>query len=91
MLQRLLSHDLPRSPWLALALLLVLVVLAFAPFLFEGARAMSVARARSSAAPVEASPSTMTSAARPPMRTAILASSSGRDIRNRSSVGRWMV
>jgi branched-chain amino acid transport system permease protein len=43
MLQRLLSHDLPRSPWLALALLAVLVVLAFAPFLFEGARAMSVA------------------------------------------------
>ena len=43
MLQRLLSHDLPRSPWLSLALLAVLVVLAFAPFLFEGARAMSVA------------------------------------------------
>jgi branched-chain amino acid transport system permease protein len=43
MLDRLLSHDPPRSRWLAVALLAVLVVLALAPFLFEGARAMSVA------------------------------------------------
>ena len=43
MLDRLLSHDPPRSRWLAAALLVVLVVLALAPFLFEGARAMSVA------------------------------------------------
>ena len=43
MLQRLLSHDLPRSPWLSLALLAVLVVLAFAPFLFEGPYGVIVA------------------------------------------------
>jgi branched-chain amino acid transport system permease protein len=43
MLNRLLSHDLPRSRWLALALLGVLVVLAFAPFLFPGAKSISVA------------------------------------------------
>jgi len=42
MLDRLLSHDLPRSRWLALALVLVLLTLAAAPFLFPGAKSMSV-------------------------------------------------
>jgi branched-chain amino acid transport system permease protein len=42
-LNRLLSHDLPRSRWLALALLLVVLGLAFAPFLFPGSKALSVA------------------------------------------------
>ena len=32
MLNRLLSHDLPRSRWLALALLLIVLALAAAPF-----------------------------------------------------------
>lgn len=43
MLNRLLSHDLPRSKLLALALVIVLVALAAAPFLFPGAKALSVA------------------------------------------------
>ena len=43
MLQRLLSHDLPRSRWLAALLVIVFVALALAPFLFPGAKAMSVA------------------------------------------------
>jgi len=43
MINRLLSHDLPRSRWLAAALLLILVTLALAPFLFPGARGISVA------------------------------------------------
>lgn len=43
MLNRLLSHDLPRSRWLALALVVVLVALAVAPFVFPGAKALSVA------------------------------------------------
>ncbi|HYN59289.1 MAG TPA: branched-chain amino acid ABC transporter permease [Rubrivivax sp.] len=43
MLDRILSHDLPRSRWLALALLLVLLGLAFAPFLFPGSKALGVA------------------------------------------------
>ncbi|MCW5610106.1 MAG: branched-chain amino acid ABC transporter permease [Rubrivivax sp.] len=42
MINRLLSHDLPRSRWLSLALLVILLVLAFAPFLFPGAKSMSV-------------------------------------------------
>lgn len=42
MLNRLLSHDLPRSRWLSLALVLVFVALALAPFLFPGAKSMSV-------------------------------------------------
>ncbi len=41
-LDRILSHDRPRSPWLAAALLITLVVLALAPFLFPGAKSMSV-------------------------------------------------
>ena len=43
MLNRLLSHDLPRSRWLAALLVVVFVVLALAPFLFPGAKSMSVA------------------------------------------------
>ncbi|NDY93917.1 branched-chain amino acid ABC transporter permease [Ideonella livida] len=43
MLNRLLSHDLPRSRLLAAALLLVLAGLALAPFLFPGAKALGVA------------------------------------------------
>jgi branched-chain amino acid transport system permease protein len=42
-IKRLLSHDLPRSRWLALALLLIVLGLAFAPFLFPGSKALSVA------------------------------------------------
>jgi branched-chain amino acid transport system permease protein len=43
MLDRLLSHDLPRSRWLAAALMLVLLALLLAPFLFPGAKALGVA------------------------------------------------
>jgi branched-chain amino acid transport system permease protein len=43
MLNRLLSHDLPRSRWLALALLAIVLALAFAPFLFPGSKALGVA------------------------------------------------
>ncbi len=43
MLHRLLSGDFPRSPWLSGALALLVLVLALAPFLFTGARAMNVA------------------------------------------------
>src|SRR5688572_26308294 len=43
LLNRLLSHDLPRSRWLALGLVVVLLGLAGAPFLFEGSRALNVA------------------------------------------------
>src|SRR5574339_845767 len=43
MLQRLLSHDLPRSRWLAAALVLIALALAFAPFLFPGSKALGVA------------------------------------------------
>jgi len=42
MIDRMLSHDRPRSPWLAAALVVILVVLALAPFLFPGAKSMSV-------------------------------------------------
>ena len=42
-IDRLLSHDAPRSRWLALALLLVLLGLAFAPFLFPGSKALGEA------------------------------------------------
>jgi branched-chain amino acid transport system permease protein len=42
-LDRILSHDRPRSRWLAVALVAILIVLAFAPFLFPGAKSMSVA------------------------------------------------
>jgi branched-chain amino acid transport system permease protein len=43
MLDRLLSHDRPRSRWLAAVLVVILVVLALAPFLFPGAKSTSVA------------------------------------------------
>jgi branched-chain amino acid transport system permease protein len=43
MLNRLLSHDLPRSRWLAAVLLFILVALALAPFLFHGEKALGVA------------------------------------------------
>jgi len=43
LLDRLLSHDRPRSRWLAAALLLVLLGLLVAPFLFPGAKALGVA------------------------------------------------
>ncbi len=43
MLDRLLSHDRPRSRLLALLLIVVLVALAVAPFAFPGAKALSVA------------------------------------------------
>ncbi|MBE7420112.1 MAG: branched-chain amino acid ABC transporter permease [Ideonella sp.] len=42
MIHRLLSHDLPRSRWLAAALIVIVFALAFAPFLFPGAKSMSV-------------------------------------------------
>ena len=43
MLTRLLSHDLPRSRWLAAALLLIVIGLACAPFLFPGSKALGAA------------------------------------------------
>jgi branched-chain amino acid transport system permease protein len=43
MLNRLLSHDLPKSRWLALALLVIVIGLAIAPFAFPGAKALGVA------------------------------------------------
>ncbi|HEV8692153.1 MAG TPA: branched-chain amino acid ABC transporter permease [Ideonella sp.] len=43
MLNRILSHDLPRSRALSIALVLVLALLAIEPFLFPGAKALNVA------------------------------------------------
>ncbi|AEG92658.1 branched-chain amino acid ABC transporter permease [Ramlibacter tataouinensis] len=43
MLNRLLSHDLPRSKPLAVLLLLIVLALAFTPFLFPGVKALNVA------------------------------------------------
>ena len=43
MLRRLLSHDLPRSRWLALLLIVIVLALAFTPFLFPGTKALNVA------------------------------------------------
>jgi branched-chain amino acid transport system permease protein len=43
MLRALLSDDLPRSRWLAVALIVVLLGLAFAPFLFPGTKSLNVA------------------------------------------------
>src|SRR5258707_11952105 len=43
MLRTRLSDDLPRSRWLAAALIVVLLGLAFAPFLFPGAKSLNVA------------------------------------------------
>ena len=42
-MNRLLSNDWPRNRWLAAALVLVVFGLAFAPFVFPGSKAMSVA------------------------------------------------
>lgn len=43
MLRRILSNDMPRSRWLALLLILLVLGLAFAPFLVPGVKAMNVA------------------------------------------------
>jgi len=43
MLDRLLSHDFPKSRWLAIALVLAVVGLAAAPFVFPGSKALGVA------------------------------------------------
>jgi len=43
MIDRLLSHDGPRSRWLAVALVVILVALALTPFIFPGAKALGVA------------------------------------------------
>ena len=43
MLRRLLSHDLPRNHILAVLLVVLLLALAFAPFIFPGVKALSVA------------------------------------------------
>ncbi len=43
MLDRILSHDRPRSRWLTLILVVILIGLAVAPFVFPGAKALSVA------------------------------------------------
>ena len=43
MLDRILSHDRPRSRWLALALVVIVLGLAVAPFAFPGAKALAVA------------------------------------------------
>ncbi|MDI9330738.1 MAG: branched-chain amino acid ABC transporter permease [Alphaproteobacteria bacterium] len=42
-LSRLLSHDLPASRWLAAMMILTVLGLAFAPFIFPGVKALSVA------------------------------------------------
>jgi len=43
LLSRLLSHDLPKSRWLAAALVLIVIGLAVAPFVFPGSKALGVA------------------------------------------------
>jgi branched-chain amino acid transport system permease protein len=43
MLNRLLSHDLPRNRLLAATLVVIVLALAFAPFLFPGSKALGVA------------------------------------------------
>ncbi len=43
MLKRLLSHDLPRSRWLALALVVILVAFLLTPFIFPGSKSLNVA------------------------------------------------
>ena len=42
-MSRILSHDLPRSRWLAVILAALVLGLAFAPFLFPGVKALNVA------------------------------------------------
>jgi branched-chain amino acid transport system permease protein len=43
MLARLLSHDTPKSRWLAAALVIIVLALAVAPFAFPGSKALGVA------------------------------------------------
>src|ERR1700709_2969476 len=43
MLNRLLSHDLPRNRWLAAALIAIVLALALTPFIFPGTKALNVA------------------------------------------------
>ncbi|HEX6708249.1 MAG TPA: branched-chain amino acid ABC transporter permease [Albitalea sp.] len=43
MLNRLLSHDLPRNRWLALMLVVIVLGLALTPFVFPGTKALNVA------------------------------------------------
>ena len=43
MLNRLLSHDLPRNRWLTVMLVAIVLALALTPFLFPGTRALNVA------------------------------------------------
>jgi branched-chain amino acid transport system permease protein len=43
MLNRLLSHDLPRNRWLAVLLVVIVLGLALTPFLFPGTKALNVA------------------------------------------------
>ncbi|MDO8298133.1 branched-chain amino acid ABC transporter permease [Lacisediminimonas sp.] len=43
MIARLLSHDLPRNRWLTAMLVLIVLCLAFAPFIFPGSKALNVA------------------------------------------------
>jgi branched-chain amino acid transport system permease protein len=43
LISRLLSHDLPRSRWLSVALVLVVLGLALAPFIFPGSKALGAA------------------------------------------------
>ena len=42
MINRLLSHDLPRNRWLALVLVVILIGLALTPFIFPGTKALNV-------------------------------------------------
>src|SRR3954469_19983992 len=43
MLNRLLSHDLPRNRWLSVLPVAIVLRLAFTPFLFPGTKALNVA------------------------------------------------
>ena len=43
MIERLLSHDLPRNRWLALVLVAIVLALALTPFVFPGIKALNVA------------------------------------------------
>ena len=43
MLDRLLSHDLPRNRWLTVMLVVIVLALALTPFLFPGTKALNVA------------------------------------------------
>src|SRR5512144_2797017 len=43
MLNRILSHDMPRSRWLALLLIVIVAGLALTPFVFPGTKALNVA------------------------------------------------